>query len=127
MESKKFALVVRSVALILSIIVCVGMGSVLSQTTGDLKVALVESAPTEVDPVVIAAETAYSEARAVQDPTAVDTGYAAPLGESQTVWASRDQSLVAITTAEVIAIGVAAFLIVFFVSKIIRQIIFSEQ
>lgn len=122
--NKKIGLTISCLALLIMVGMFAGMGVALTGTTKDLGEALAESnEPVKTDTAIAMAERAYSGARATQDPTFVDTGYAEPLGESRTVWADRSKTLAAVATTEVAVIGVLAFIVVFFVSRVIKRML----
>lgn len=115
MNSKKSALVVSLVALILMVGMFVGVGTMFSQTTQDLGVALAES----TSATVIAVDNA-TEGQA--DPAdEMEGSRAKPLGESRTVWANRSQTLAGVIAMEVVGIGVLGFAVGFIASRIVKR------
>lgn len=127
-----------SMMAVLALAACVGLAQMLTKTTDDLSVALVETTSepaTEIDPVIAAAENAYAGARELFGGTEfsgeviarTDDSYAAPLGETKTVWANRSQSLALVIAMEVVSIGVLAFLAGFLISRITKRVISEKE
>lgn len=145
MSSKRIALTISSIALVMLGAMFVGMGGMLAQTTRDLGVALTESTPeimiastgaTTEEEAAVMAEKAYAvveeafKSGAYEDGTliAYEAGkaaqsaqYAQPLGESVTVWAGRSQTLASVVAMEVLGIGALAFAVGFIAVRMVKR------
>lgn len=135
---------ISTIALVAVGAMLAGMGGMLAQTTGDLGVALTESAPTTViagasseEEAVVAAEKAYATVEEAFATGATDADsliayetalsssadYAKPLGESVTVWAGRSQTLASVVAMEVIGIGALTFAVGFIAVRMVKRAI----